>query len=321
MEKKCVICHKVFEAKRKDSKVCSDECKREYDNAKKRKTYGYIKCKNCGKIFLQKKKNNVFCCNECKEKYHNKDKRDRYYNVNCDYCGKSFIASRDKTDKEPLKFCCKKCGDNYRKEHSDKAICPVCKKEFVPYKSNHKYCSRLCRDIDTFRNTESEEFKKSFVEHYTKGKPKVTKMTKPHQKIDSLLYVMKVFHKNEIRFGKYTMDIILSDTKGIEIMGRYWHKDSRYYSKDIFTSLRNKITIEKDIRKNKKMEEVRITILYLWEDDINNNLDLCEQLIKEFVNNTSLQSYHSSAYTLINGELIFNPQIKQYIEKELNLTT
>lgn len=146
-------------------------------------------------------------------------------------------------------------------------------------------------------------------------------MTKPHQKIDSLLYVMKVFHKNEIRFGKYTMDIILSDTKGIEIMGRYWHKDSRYYSKDIFTSLRNKITIEKDIRKNKKMEEVRITILYLWEDDINNNLDLCEQLIKEFVNNTSLQSYHSSAYTLINGELIFNPPIKQYIEKELNLTT
>ena len=61
--------------------------------------------------------------------------------------------------------------------------------------------------------------------------------------------------------------------------------------------------------------------LYLWEDDINNNLNLCKQLIKEFINNISLQSYHSSAYTLVNGELIFNPQIKQYIEKELNLTT
>lgn len=146
-------------------------------------------------------------------------------------------------------------------------------------------------------------------------------MTKPHKKIDSLLDEMGIFHKNEIRFGKYTMDIILSNTKGIEIMGRYWHKDSRYYSKDIFTSLRNKILIEKDIRKNKKMKEVRIEILYLWEDDINNNLDLCRQLIKKFINNTSLQSHHSSAYTLTDGEIIFNPQIKQYIEKELNLTT
>lgn len=146
-------------------------------------------------------------------------------------------------------------------------------------------------------------------------------MTKPHKKIDSLLDEMGIFHKNEIRFGKYTMDIILSNTKGIEIMGRYWHKDSRYYSKDIFTSLRNKILIEKDIRKNKKMKEVRMEILYLWEDDINNNLDLCRQLIKKFINNTSLQSHHSSAYTLTDGEIIFNPQIKQYIEKELNLTT
>ena len=44
------------------------------------------------------------------------------------------------------------------------------------------------------------------------------------------------------------MDIILSNTKGIEIMGRYWHKDSRYYSKDIFNSLQNKTTIEEILR-------------------------------------------------------------------------
>ena len=146
-------------------------------------------------------------------------------------------------------------------------------------------------------------------------------MTKPHQKIDSLLYSIGIFHKNEIRFGKYTMDIVLSDTKGIEIMGRYWHKDSRYYSEDIFNSLRNKTIIEKDIKKNKKMKEVRMNILYLWEDDINNNLKLCEQLIKNFVGNVPLRSYHSSAYILANGEITFNSQVKQYIEKELNLTT
>ena len=108
MEKECIICHKTFEAKRKDSKVCSDKCKKEYDNAKKRKTYSYVKCKNCGKIFLQKKESNVFCCSECKKKYHNKDKRDRHYNVTCNYCGKPFVTSRNKTDKEPLRFCCKK---------------------------------------------------------------------------------------------------------------------------------------------------------------------------------------------------------------------
>ena len=139
MEKECIICHKTFEAKRKDSKVCSDKCKKEYDNAKKRKTYSYVKCKNCGKIFLQKKESNVFCCSECKKKYHNKDKRDRHYNVTCNYCGKPFVTSRNKTDKEPLRFCCKKCGDGYRKEHSSEVVCPVCKKQFIPYKSNHKY--------------------------------------------------------------------------------------------------------------------------------------------------------------------------------------
>lgn len=321
MEKECLICHKTFIAKRKDSKVCSEICKKEYEKSKKRKKHNYTKCKNCGKVFLQKKKGNIFCSALCKEKYHNKDKRERHYKITCNYCGKDFISSRNKTAKENLKFCSKKCSDNYRIEHSTKKECPVCKKEFIPYKDSHKYCSRICRDIDTFKHDASEEFKYNFVKYYIKGKPKKTKMTIPHQKIDSLLTSLSIYHLNEIRFGKYTMDIILSNTMGIEIMGRYWHKDSRYYSEEILNSIAGKKTVEKDIRKNNKMKEKGITILYLWEDDINNNFELCKELIKKFISNENLDSYHSSSYFLSENILVFNPQTKQYMEKELNLTT
>ena len=69
-------------------------------------------------------------------------------------------------------------------------------------------------------------------------------------------------------------------------------------------------------------EAVHLNLMEIHHKKISKfDLDFLDEYLKEFINNISLQSYHSSAYTFVNGELIFNPQIKQYIEKELNLTT
>lgn len=318
MLKICWVCGKEFEATRKDCKCCSKDCWKKLRAAKRRKSHTTTKCKYCGKIFLQKKESQVFCSEECHNKYHNKDKRKRSYDTVCSNCGKPITVTRKQTALEPVRFCCKKCGDEYRKAHTSKIKCPTCGKEFVPYSANQKYCSRICRDIAVFKSTMDEEKKRAFIEYYVKGrKPPKNKLTGPHLKISNWLLSQNILHTNEKRFKFFTLDILLTGTLGIEIMGRYWHKDSRYYTKDIFNDIKSKQCLEKDKRKNKKFKnDYGITILYLWEDDINFKFEMCQELIKKFIENDgNLSELHSSAYSFENNILtiISNP-IRQYME-------
>ena len=47
-----------------------------------------------------------------------------------------------------------------------------------------------------------------------------------------------------------------------------------------------------------------IEVLYLWETDVNENLELCKELIKLYIkNNGILENYHSFNYVLNNGKL------------------
>ena len=47
-----------------------------------------------------------------------------------------------------------------------------------------------------------------------------------------------------------------------------------------------------------------IDILYLWESDINKNPDLCDKLIRFYINNNGIiPNYHSFNWELINNEL------------------
>ena len=54
--------------------------------------------------------------------------------------------------------------------------------------------------------------------------------------------------------------------------------------------------------------------LYLWEYDIENNIDMCEQLIQKYIKQKGiLENYHSFNWQLVNGSLILKDSlIKPY---------
>lgn len=318
----CIICGKEFIPQRKDSKCCSDECKKELSKIKKRvPQYEERQCKKCRAIFIPKRKDQYFCCIECRHKYEEENRGPRSYEVTCDYCGKKYLASRNKTEKENLRFCSKKCADKYRKEHSQKIICPTCHKEFLPYRKNQKFCSRICRDIDNYKKYISEEFREAFIKYYVKEKNRkniINKRTKPHQEIDKILEELSIPYQDEVRIGRYIVDIeILSTNKIIEIMGRFWHGDTRYYGEDKKQlSFIQQNNIDKDQKRNNILiNDLNKEILYLWEDDIYFQPELCRQLIFKFINDEfSQKMIHSSDYCLENNEIKINPIAeKQFI--------
>ena len=266
---------------------------------------------------MPKKETQNFCCKECRRKYFDSQKRVRQYKTWCAQCGKEIIVSRNPTQKEPLRFCCKKCGDKYRMEHEEKRICPTCGKNFVPYRSNHIFCSRICRDIDTLRKVGNGKFKETFIQHYVKGRHIKSSLTAPHLKISALLDNLGINHVNERKINKYRLDIYIEERNlAIEIMGRYWHGDIRKYSEEKINASQYK-TIEKDkVRKDTLYKDCGIIILYLWEDDINNNIDLCEALIQRFLQKPiELPSYHSSHYNFKKSLRYSKNNVTQYMEK------
>lgn len=209
-------------------------------------------CAYCGKEY-EKSNFGRFCSSVCKSREYEKRRPKRQYYLQCDYCHKFFYASRNRTEKEKLRFCCKKCGDNYRKEHSEAKECVICGNKFIPYKSNHNCCSRVCKDKYMWLQEEktcvvcgkkfhsadisttcSEECYKTIkfenvYKNFKKGLYK-SSMTTPHVAIDDVLIDLGISFENEIRFGRKIVDIFIPNYEVcIEIMGTFWHLDSRFY--------------------------------------------------------------------------------------------
>lgn len=62
--------------------------------------------------------------------------------------------------------------------------------------------------------------------------------------------------------------------------------------------------IVQDKKKHTLLKNKGIEILYLWESDINNNIDLCEDLILKYIeNNGKLENYHSFNWIKDNEKL------------------
>lgn len=93
-------------------------------------------------------------------------------------------------------------------------------------------------------------------------------------------------------------------------MGDFWHCHPLKYTKDNMRDIQRK-RIPKDKAKHTYLKNnYNIEILYLWEDDIYNNLDVCIALIDKYINNNGiLENYHSFNYRLKNNDLILNDNI------------
>ena len=118
--------------------------------------------------------------------------------------------------------------------------------------------------------------------------------------IQEVLDKKQLKYKTNQRFSYYELDFYLEDCNlGIEIMGEYWHAEVRKYSKINEIQYQN---ILRDKRKSTYFTNRGIKVLYLWEEDIRNNLKMCELLIQNYLDkNGELEYFHSINYKIING--------------------
>lgn len=131
-------------------------------------------------------------------------------------------------------------------------------------------------------------------------------VTKPQQIINELLEQLKINYISEYDAKYYLIDSYLKDYNlMIEVQGDYWHCSPLLANKKCNTS-GVKGNIKKDKAKHTYVKnKYGINILYLWETDINENLELCKNLILEYIkNNGKLENYHSFNYELLDNKLV-----------------
>jgi hypothetical protein len=110
-------------------------------------------------------------------------------------------------------------------------------------------------------------------------------------------------------------------------MGDFWHCDIRKYKNINYINQYNAIIRDKS--KNTYIKNQNMNVLYLWENDINKNLDLCSELIKLYINNEgNLNNYHSFNYNITNNNINLSKKLiipymqrnKNYINDKLDLS-
>lgn len=301
------------------------------------KKTGYtIKCENCGKEIYQTKTQynrakHHFCSNTCQKEFSHKELSEHR---KCEICGKDMYLLKS----SPKRFCCSKCQNEWQKTqigklntryNRKKCKCDYCNKEIEIIKANverynHHFCSDICR-VNWYGHifSQSNEWKE---ESRIRGasllsKNIATTMTKPQIIINNILDEMKIKYKNEYQMDYYSMDNYLCEYNLIiEVMGDFWHCNPIKYK-----------SVEKDIQKKRVPKDkakhtfiknkYNIEILYLWETDIYNNFELCENLIAEYIqNNGKLLNYHSFNYEIKNNKLSQKEvYIKAYFDEDLQL--
>ena len=314
----------LLDGKRK-SITCSYEC------MGKLKRTGYdIICDNCGKIFYRRKyhidrqSNNQqhnFCCVECEMEYKHKE---TYEIRKCEICGTKFECSKKSTQR----FCSQKCNSEWQKtligtnnsNFTQEIIkCDYCHKEFYEKPSNiqrfeHHFCCVECRqrwyaEIWSQREELKERSRKTMLRELENGEISKTNSL-PQQIIDNLLSELDIKFEREKNIKYYCVDNYLIDYNLIiEVQGDYWHCNPLKFNNKITKTQYNRIS--KDKAKHTYVKNnYEIEILYLWENDIFNNIDLCKNLILEYIkNNGNLINYHSFNYIIDHENLKLSDDI------------
>ena len=120
----------------------------------------------------------------------------------------------------------------------------------------------------------------------------------------------------------YNIDIYLVDYDlYIEVMGDCWHSNPTVYiCEDRLNKIQKKRVITDKRKETFMINNYTANMLYLWENDINNNIEVCSSIIDEFIKaKGKLSNYHSFNYCLSNeDELCLSVDIcYPYHKKEL----
>lgn len=133
--------------------------------------------------------------------------------------------------------------------------------------------------------------------------------TKPQKIVNNILQNLNIKYTNEKIFGSYSADNYLDDYNLIiEVMGDFWHTNP--LTNKISYPLQEK-RIVCDYKKRCFIKtKYNINILYLWENNLYKNLNVCLELIKLYLSfNGVLQNYNSFNYHLCNNTIELNNNI------------
>ena len=187
---------------------------------------------------------------------------------------------------------------------------------------NHNFCSKECyweyrskyyvgeKSVGANREYTEEQREQARIISLKNSRKSSRFDSKIQLKINNLLDGLKINYEREYIMGYYAVDNYLTDYNlVIEVMGDYWHGNPIMFNSKKY--LLNKIQ-DSGIHTDKtKSSYIRnhygINILYLWETDINNNLEKCKNLILSYIDNLGvLSNYHSFNYTYYQNNLSIN---------------
>ena len=291
--KKCKNCEQYFtpESGRADLILyCSSKCKVDYEAKQKRYK---LQCDNCNKIFYRntnkKEGRHCFCCNACVGEYNSKQNS---LIKTCEICGKEF-KTRKSVNK---RFCSINCqiewqrrfprvGENhpsYKHEitvEERTLVCQCCGKKYQtsPHLINtSKYCSKKCKHSGMIQEARTQ---KSWEDRTN---------TIPQRIVNEILNKNNIEFQNEYDCGLYfTVDNYCTKSGlMIEVMGTYWHADIRVYSK--LYEVQIKDIIQDKRKKSYILNKYGVNILYLWEKDLKEQPEMCEELIKKYINDKGI---------------------------------
>lgn len=266
-----------------------------------------LQCFSCGEKLIRPishfYKGRVYCSLECRDKYKT-----------------NFLSGKNSPWYHRIDTLCTNCGEKI-------SVIPFTYNLHNECGDNNNFCSKKCYyeyrskyyvgdKHPMFGQSVSEENKQrqrtQMIHLITEGKMPQT-MTKPHCAIYNLLVDNNIQCENEYRLKYHSIDIYLKEYNlMIEIMGDYWHGIPLKYKYDDLNKQQLK-SIKQDKSKHTYVKKYcNVEILYLWERDINQNIELCWNLIQAYIsNNGILDNYNSYNYTLIDNHLIIKEQITQ----------
>lgn len=233
MRKYCPVCHQPFETRYPKSVFCSKPCK-----GLASRVQATVQCDGCGKTFekypyLVRPTN--YCSLRC---YH--QSTNLKVETNCIKCQKMFLVKKYSVDHGHGQYCSRAC------QHLDypqqvRIICKQCGGKFAKPPSVAKlthYCSKACQDLgmSEFEIHTCAQCKKQFkipMWEVRNGKGKFCTRecfikfngeSSLEEKVRKYLESKQIPFQQEVKFGRYRADFLLTGTKTIiECDGEFWH--------------------------------------------------------------------------------------------------
>ena len=269
-----------------------------------------------------------------------------YVKSNCTYCGKEIENTMSVYMKTKHLYCSSDCywkhkpstighGKDNWQYNRIKTNCTYCGKEIevIPYNynlknsfgENHNFCSQNCYWKYRSKHYVGDKSvgHNRIITEEQKEKMKLTmiKNCRSAKRFDSKiqLLVNSILDKNNISYKRehvikyYALDNYLTDSGLIiEVMGDYWHTSPLKYNENKYMiNEMQQRGLQHDKQKHTYIKNHHnIEILYLWEHDIEQNLELCEALILEYIRkNGILENYHSFNWNYENETLSLNKDL------------